>query len=152
MEEEEFASDIGDFDVVVKIVESEKRKRAFGSVDKSGIGAPSSESQVINKRSDTYHHRNSHTSDDPRESASLHPRSAYGHPLVHSFPSYRQHNFLRSLPDYIVIAEDDSDEYLLALSALYAYLRILRNVLIVQCKVCWFIKRFCCYSVLGFHS
>jgi site-specific DNA-cytosine methylase len=151
VEEEEFASDIGDFDVIVKIVESEKRKRTFGSVGKTEVVSSSPpetqnihrqstrsshlQKRSLNKRS-TYRHNHSHVSIESNESAAFHPQNVYNHPLVHALPSYRHHHFLRSLPDYAVIAENDSDKYLLALSALYAYLRILRNVLIVQCKVC----------------
>jgi hypothetical protein len=148
LEDEEFASDIVDFDVVVKVVSSEKKKNSLREGDEHGAAGPSIEGQglvrgtgrtshlqkrSVNRRSASSRH--SHSSVDPAETPSRHAFASYSHPLAHTLPSYRQHRFLRSLPDYMVMAEDDSDEYLLALSSLYAYLRVLRNVLIVQIKV-----------------
>jgi hypothetical protein len=76
--------------------------------------------------------------------------SRYKHPLMHMLPSYRQHRFFRTIPDYALNPDFHSGEYLLALSSLFAYLRFLRNVLLVQIQVPFFMLIYITFLLIVF--
>jgi hypothetical protein len=109
LEKEEFQGDLSDFDSVVSSL----------PVNEDG----SEIRDIKNPMSEIFPH-------SVDESIPI-----YHHPLPYVLPSYRQSHFLRSIPEYMVNIDLISEEYLLSLSSLFAYLRLLRNLLLVQIQV-----------------